>query len=247
MKKIDIQNAISNYLSNNNFTILDTLSKKYKILSYEEYMYKFNLIYNTYKDSIAEYSEEGKKYLDNMNNFIEVALNETDIENLESYINNNLKSKLQFIYSTREAHLKSIYPESFLLQREASKEAFENIYTELGYDALVSYIQLVKTPSNFSSYLNSNDNRQLVAMKFMLFKTDHHSNSPRKLKRDFSAETIYQATNNNIQESLADITKEKDDYIKYMNQEKENYSNWFSESSEKWKVLQKNIQTNYQI
>lgn len=229
MKKIDVQNQITKYLSSNHFTIIDSLTKPYTIQSYDKYIECFNLIKNTYQNNIIEYCEEAKKYINLMNNFITKAIENSDTDSIEQYIVNNIKDSLGFGYN-RNVNLISIYPKSFLLQRECSQEAFTNIYSELGYDMLKEYINLVKSPSNFSSYINDSS-RQIVAMKFLLFKTDHHS--PKGFRRDTSAKTIYQETSNNLTETINTITKEKDDFISYMNNEKESYNNWFKNTSEK--------------
>ena len=230
MKRIDVESAITKYMSNNNFRIVDILSKDYSISSYEQYIECFSLIYNIYKNNIHEFSKEGKKYKDNINLFIQQALENADEESIESYINDNLSRELGFNTYNRTVNLISIYPKSFLMQRECSQEAFINIYEELGYEMLQQYIQLVKSPSNFSSYLNDSK-RQILAMKFLLYKTDHHSST--KLKRDLSAKNIFQMNSEHIQESISEIVKEKDDYINYMNEQKDNYNNWFSETENK--------------
>ena len=230
MKRIDVESAITKYMSNNSFRIVDILSKDYSISSYEQYIEFFSLIYNTYKNNIYEFSEEGKKYKDNINLFIQQALKNANEESIDSYINDNLSRELGFNTYNRTINLISIYPKSFLMQRECSQEAFINIYEELGYEMLQQYIQLVKSPSNFSSYLNDSK-RQILAMKFLLYKTDHHSST--KLKRDLSAKNIFQMNSEHIQESISEIVKEKDDYINYMNEQKDNYNNWFSETENK--------------
>lgn len=229
MKKIDVQNQITKYLSSNHFTIIDSLTKPYTIQSYDQYIECFNLIKNTYQNNIIEYCEEAKKYINLMNNFITKAIENSDTDSIEQYIVNNIKDSLGFGYN-RNVNLISIYPKSFLLQRECSQEAFTNIYSELGYNMLKEYINLVKSPSNFSSYINDSS-RQIIAMKFLLFKTDHHS--PKEFRRDTSAKTIYQETSNNLTESISAITKEKEDFINYMNEQKENYNNWFEDTSDK--------------
>ena len=66
-------------------------------------------------------------------------------------------------------------------------------------------------------------------MKFLLFKTDHHSS--KGFKRDYTAKTIYQETSNNITETINTITKEKDDFINYMNDEKKKYNEWLENTS----------------
>lgn len=227
MKRIDVESAITKYLDSNKFTIVDSLSKQYTISSYEQYIECFMLIKNTYQNSITEFYEEGKKFIDLINNFITNAIESEDMDSIEQYIINNLKGSLGFNYN-RVANLISIYPKSFLIQRECSQEAFTNIYTELGYDMLRKYIDLVKNPSTFSSYLNDSS-RQIIAMKFLLFKTDHHSST--RLKRDYSAKTIYQETSDNLTETISAITKEKDDFINYMNEQKEEYKTWFENTS----------------
>lgn len=230
MKKIDVEKAITKYLNNNKFTIIDSLSKRYIISSYEQYIECFTLIKNTYQNNIIEFSEEGKKFIDLINDFITNTIKDENIESIEQYVNNNLSSTLGFNTYNKEKSIISIHPNSFSVQRECSQEAFFNIYNELGYNMLKDYINLVKSPQNFSSYM-SDSSKQILAMKFLLFKTDHHSSA--RLKRDYSAKTIYQETNNNIHESLTAITKEKEDFINYMSQQKENYNNWFEDTSHK--------------
>ena len=227
MKRIDVQSQITKYLNSNHFTIIDSLSKQYSIQSYEQYVECFSLIKNTYQNSILEYCEEAKKYIGLMDDFITKTIGNAVDDTLEQYIVNNIRESLGFGYS-RNVNLISIYPKSFLIQRECSQEAFTNIYNELGYDMLKQYVELVKSPSSFSSYINDSS-RQIVAMKFLLFKTDHHS--PNRFIRDKSAKTIYQETSNNLTETINTITKEKDDFISYMNDKKENYNNWFEKTS----------------
>ena len=226
MKRIDVQNAITKYLTNNRFTIIDSLSKRYTISSYEEYISCFTLINTTFQNSIIEFSKEAKKFIDAINDFITNAIKDENTETIEQYVENNLSRTLEFNTYNREKNIISIYPKSFLIQRECSQEAFTNIYNELGYKMLQDYIILVKSPSNFSSYMNDSS-KQILAMKFLLFKTDHHSST--RLKRDYSAKTIYQETNKNINESLLAITKEKEDFINYMSE--------LYLSSEKWTTL----------
>lgn len=228
MKRIDVQNAITKYLTNNRFTIIDSLSKRYTISSYEEYISCFTLINTTFQNSIIEFSKEAKKFIDAINDFIINAIKEENTETIEQYVENNLSRTLGFNTYNREKNIISIYPKSFLIQRECSQEAFTNIYNELGYKMLQDYIILVKSPSNFSSYMNDSS-KQILAMKFLLFKTDHHSSA--RLKRDYSAKTIYQETSNNLTESISAITKEKEDFINYMNEQKESYNNWFADTS----------------
>lgn len=227
MKKIDIQNIITKYLSDKPIIIYDALHKQYNVSSYEEYLEFFSLIKNTYQNSIMEYYDESKKYLDLMNDLINKSMQNSDDDSINQYINNNFRSSLNLNYNN-VLNIECISPKSFLIQRECSQEAFTNIYKELGYDMLQNYIELVRAPSNFTSYLNDSK-RQIIAMKFLLFKTDHHS--PSGFKRDTSAKTIFNETSKNISETLDDITKEKDDFITYMNQEKEHYKDWFQKSS----------------
>lgn len=227
MKRIDVESAITQYLESNKFTITDTLSKQYTISSYEQYIECFTLIKSTYQNSITEFYEEGKKFIDLINDFIINVIESENIDSIENYISSNFRGSVGFNYN-RVANLISIYPKSFLIQRECSQEAFTNIYIELGYDMLRKYIDLVKDPSRFSSYLNDTS-RQILAMKFLLFKTDHHSQ--KGFRRDRSARTIYQETSNNLIETISVITKEKDDFIDYMNEQKENYNEWFGNTS----------------
>lgn len=225
MKKIDVQNGITKYLNNNQITIEDALSKSYNISSYEEYIEFFMLIKNTYKNNIKEFYNEGKKYLDKLEEFITEATKSEDSKSLEAYIQNNLKNKLGCNYCVE---IESLHPKSFSMQRESSKEAFVNVYTELGYDKLKQYIKLVKSPSNFISYLN-NDNNQIVAMKYLLFKTDHHS--MKRFKRDCSSKTIYQETENSINECIEYIAKEKENFASYLTKQEKEYNDWFENTS----------------
>ena len=140
-----------------------------------------------------------------MDEFINKVIENSDTDSIEQYVTNNIRDSLGFGYN-RNVNLASIYPKSFLIQRECSQEAFTNIYSELGYDMLKQYIELVKSTSIFSSYINDSS-RQIVAMKFLLFKTDHHSS--KGFRRDVSAKTIYQVTSNNLTETINIITREK--------------------------------------
>lgn len=228
MKKIDIENYISSYLKEHPLTLVDILAKRYTIDSYEEYISTFKLVYNTYKDNIVEYSEEAKEQIEHMDSFIDAVLANTTDENVENYIFSKLLSSLAYSSYDRLRTFKFIHPNSFLVQLECSKEAFINVYDELGYDNLQNYINLVKTPSNFSSYINDTT-KQIVAMKFLLYKTDHHS--PTKFKRNTSSKTIYEMSAAQISETLDSITQNKDDYITYMDEQKKAYNEWFDNTA----------------
>ena len=228
MKRIDVENAITKYLSDNNLYVRDSLSKEYIIRTYDEYINYFSLIVTTFKNNIVEFSEEGKKYIDKINTLISKTLEVASEDNLVQYIKEIMPRELNYNSHNRIIESISIHPNSFSMERECSQEAFVNVYRELGYDRLRDYIQLIKNNSYFSSYLNDNT-KQIVAMKFLLYKTDHHSKN--RLTRDHTAETIYKMNKEHIQESLSEITKEKEDYINYMNEQKEDYNKWFSDTS----------------
>lgn len=228
MKKIDIHKYITDYLSKNPYYINDALGKKYTIDSYEKYITFFQLIRTTYNDNIKEFAEEATKYLDYMNSYIEKVLQEANDDTIVQHITNNLRSTLHFNSYNPNLQAISIHPESYSIQLENSKEAFINIYEELGYDCLKTYIDLTKSPSLYSSYIND-ASRQIVAMKFMLFKTNHHS--PRKLQRDLSAKTIYDMSKEHINETLDIISKTKDDYVSYMDEQKQEYKTWFDNTN----------------
>ena len=67
-------------------------------------------------------------------------------------------------------------------------------------------------------------------MKYILYRTNHHS--PTSYKRNLSAKTLYQEINNNIQNTLDKIVKEKSDYIDYMSNQKNEWDEWLASINE---------------
>lgn len=227
MTKLEITNAITNYLSKYPITLIDLLGKSIRIDSYEKYIQELTLSRNTFKDSIPEFYDSANSFLEKMNNFI-VSCKEQS--NLENYITSYFKSKICGSSSNSSFSPKLISPNNLSNSPETSDYALKQIYQELGYEHLTYYIQLIKNPSQLSSYL-TDSKKQQVAVHYILFITNHHS--PTRLSRNMTAQSLYNLTSSSINDSIKEITIEKNEYINFMNQEKDNYSTWFKNSSEK--------------
>jgi len=78
----------------------------------------------------------------------------------------------------------------------------------------------------------------------MLYATNHHSNN--RLKRNKTAKTLYELTQDSITDTLKEITAEKNDYIKFMNNEKEQYSSWFENTITNTNQMLETKQIEYQ-
>lgn len=239
MTKAEITNSITICLSKTPITLIDLLDSNIKLDSYEKYVQELSLIKKSFKNDIPEFSNEAISFLDKMENFIESC--ESKIPNIQNYIDSNLRNQICG-YGSINIKPRLISPNSLSLTPERSENAIKQIYYELGTDCLDYYIQLLKTPSQLTSYLNDSK-KQIVAMHYILYATGHHSST--KLRRNMSSQTLHNLTESSIRDSINEITSQKNDYINFMNSEKQNYTNWFNESTEKFDEMHSKNQNDY--
>lgn len=239
MTKVEITNSITICLSKTPITLLDLLGKNIALDSYEKYVQEFTLIKNSFKDDIPEFSNEAITFLEKMKNFINSC--ESVNINLQNHIDRNLRNQICG-YNNSTIRPRLISPNSLSLTPERSESALKQIYFELGSENLDYYIQLLKTPSQLSSYLNDSK-KQTVAMHYILFATGHHSNT--KLRRNMSSQTLYNLTERSILDSINEITSQKDDYLNFMNSEKESYTTWFNDSTQTFNEMHRKNQADY--
>lgn len=240
MKKIEIQAIISEHLNRKPIQVNDLLNKSIKLNSYDAFMQEFHYIENTFK-GILEFSKIAQEYINKMNSFID-SCNFDNTTALKNHITANLHNKICG-YSNTHITIGALSSASINKSAESSLSSIQQIYDELGYSHLKNYIELIKTPSNFTSYINSSD-KQLVAMHYLLFKTNHHSS--KKLQRNLSVEKFYKMTQENLSNSLSKITSEKDDFVSFMNNEKLLYKNWYKDATEKAELLHTESKSEYQ-
>lgn len=240
MNKLEIQNAISSCLEKKPITLYDLLNTTIKITSYEIFIKELRFVINTFKN-IPEYSKSAQEYLTKMDSFID-SCNFEDKTELENHINSHLHNKICGSYST-QITLQALCSVSINKSSATAPHAIQQIYDELGYSNLKYYIELINSPSNFTSYLNSND-KQLVAMHYLLFKTNHHSTT--KLSRNLTITKLYQEMQNNLSASLSEITSQKDDFVSFMNEEKQAFETWYKDACAKSEQLRSESSSEYQ-
>ena len=229
MKKIEITNLIDEKLSRNKLEFYDLLNQTHYIDSYEKYIQEFNLIKNTFKNNIQEFADIADDYLSRMENLVNQCKSLND-EEIKDYIERNIFNNIiKTSYNTRTP-LRITFPTSLNNNLERSTSTINQVYKELGYDSLMDYIELLKSPSYFSTYLSSSE-KQTVAMHYMLYKTDHHS--PTKFKRNTNSANLYTQMETNINNSIKEVVEEKDKYIDFMNDEKEKMESWQNEHKQK--------------
>lgn len=240
IKKIEITKLIDEKMNKEPLYFRDLMGNNYTINSYEEFIQKFTLIKNTFKNHIIDFYNEANDLLNKMATFINDCNSET-IEEANHFIINNFNSRFQMNYYNVK-DLKTIFVDNLPNETAFLSQSFFMIYDELGYDNLISYITLLKQPSLLNSYL-SDSTKQLVAMHYILFKTNHHSDS--KFKRNNTSSNLYNYMEKNIDESIKEIVKNKDDYINFMNDQKDDYikfkdnqkseyDNWFNDANNKY-------------
>lgn len=241
MKKLEIQTAISSYLEKKPITLYDLLNTSIKISSYEIFIQELRFVINTFK-KIPEYTKSAQEYLTKIDSFID-SCNFEDKKELENYIATHLHNKICGSYSTKIT-VQALCSASINKSSATTPHAIQQIYDELGYSNLKYYVELINTPSNFTSYINSSD-KQLVAMHYLLFKTNHHSTT--KLNRNMTITKLYQVMQENISDSLSEITSEKEDFVTFMNEEKQTFETWYKNACEKTEQLHSESSSEYQV
>lgn len=240
IKKIEITKIIDEKLKEYPIRYIDLMNMTYSINSYEKYIQEFSLIKDTFKETIKEFFE----IAENQINKIESLINDCDKTNIETakqYIDNNFDNKLGISRYNRDISLKTLFVQSLKNENVYSINTIKQIYEELGYDNLLIYIELLKNPGLLNSYF-SDSAKQNVAMHYILFKTNHHSLS--RFKRNNTSSNLYNTMEKNINESINEIISSKDDYINFMNEEKEKFDNWFTKSDEEYNDFMNNSRKN---
>lgn len=228
MKKLEIQTLISNYLNSTSFYIIDMLNNRIRIESYDSLMELLKTTRNTHKEKIVELENECVKYITKLEQFLEHCQT-IDDDKVEQEIRNEFKS---FVFGDRyssEKRLETVFISSLDNTSEKNEYALNTIYKELGFDKLKIYLELIKIPSNLTSYLNDLS-KQEVAMHYVLFKTNHHSRT--NLVRNTTTKNLYNLMKENINESIQEITNEKQDFVNFMNNEKKSYNEWKESAKE---------------
>lgn len=236
MKANEIQTLINEHLKSNALYVIDLLNNRIRIDSYDSYKELLKSTSNTYKNKITEFENECDKCLEKSNDFVNHC-KEVKPEQVSNTISNDIRYYLLDERYSNEKRINTIFISSLDNTNEKSEMAITSIYKELGYQKLQYYIELLKNPSNLTSYLNDST-KQIVAMHYLLYKTGHHSTTT--LSRNNTTKNLYNMMKSNIDDSIKEITNEKQDYIDFMNKEKENYSNWKENTIKEQEELKNN-------
>ena len=148
MTKLEIQTAISSFLEKKPIFLKDILNATIRLNSYELFTQELTFITNSFED-IPEYKESAQEILSKMDNFIE-SCNFDDTTKLTAYIANYLHQRICG-YSSSQISVLALSSISLNQTPETNISAIKQIYEELGYSNLKSYIELIKNPSNFTS------------------------------------------------------------------------------------------------
>lgn len=230
VKKMEITKIIDEYLKEYPMHFNDLLNYDCKVNSYEKFIQEFSIIKNSFKDKIPEFCEIANNFIEKMEMLIKEC-DKDNIDNAKKYIEGNFDSTFGISRWSRSKELKALFIENLNNDTANSLITIIQVYDELGYDNLMYYIELLKNPSLLNSYL-SDSKKQVVAMHYFLFKTNHHSLS--KFKRNNTSTNLYKEMESNINESLNDIINSKNDYITFMNDEKESYLEFKKEEKNKY-------------
>lgn len=222
MKKLEIQTLISKYLKDSSFYIMDLLNSRIRVESYDLLIELLKTTRNTYKGKIIEFEDECIKYLTKLEQFLE-RCNGIDNAKVEQEIREQFKYLVFGERYSSEKRIDTVFISSLNNTSEKNEYALNTIYKEMGYDKLKIYLELIKSPSNLTSYLNDSS-KQDVAMHYILFKTNHHSRT--SLVRNMTTSNLYNMMKQNIDESIEEITNKKQDFVEYMNDEKESFNEW---------------------
>lgn len=229
IKNIEITKLINEELSNYSIHFTDIMNKRYTIDTYEKYIQEFTLIKNTFKNKIPEFCEIATDYINKMEGLINDC-NRESIDSAKNFIQNNLYSRLK-LSRYNNIDIKLPFIQSLLNETAYSVNTIIQIYQELGYENLIYYIELLNNPNYLNSYL-SDTRKQIVAMHYILYKTNHHSLS--KFKRNNTSANLYSIMESNINNSINEIVSKKDEYVSFMDNEKEEYLTFKKEEQDKF-------------
>lgn len=239
MNHIAAETCLSNVLKNNPIVFIDLCYKKQNIDSYEKIKNLIISSKNLYKGHIDEFYreiEELQRQIDSVINAIisksDVSLFDVDGNIVESVVSDKINNALGTVsYYQRQKDLKFIFADSYTINPETSYNAICQVYAEHGYDFLVEYIDLINNPTNFIAYMND-DKRQLVAMEYMLYKTNHHGVGGKKYRR-YSSKNASIQFQEAVDGALSDITEKKAEYSSFVEEKQKEYLEWKGQAEKK--------------
>ena len=231
MKRLEAEMLISKKLENRNLYFQDAFNKRYKVTNYDEFINLIMQGLEIYKNDIPEYEKMLMVYLDKMNVIVEkiMEFQTDDLRQIENSVDNLMSTSFP-----QTSMLNCILPGSFTVSLESNETAIKQIYAELGYESLRDYIELIKSPSRLNSYLGDSS-KQLIAMHYIFYKTGHHSNA--RIKRNNTQKTLIQETVNHINSVVSTVAEKKEDYVTFVDEQKQEISSWFNASNEEFKKM----------
>ncbi|MBQ4263291.1 MAG: hypothetical protein IJB83_03485 [Bacilli bacterium] len=226
MKKIDIENNISNHILKNNIILKDKLNKtkKFNNLTELKTFFKSNLL--LYKDKIEPYANYINAEITKIESWITSLMELEDEDTLKRNIESNIRNKLGLDYNNSKK-LNFIFIDS--LNENKSYKSFtvlKYIYDKYDIRGIEIYINLLTSNSNLTSTINSSDEiEREVAFSYLGFRIGE--NDYKSLTRKSVSKTEIDKINNAYSTAITAIENEKQEYIEYMSEVKKAERDWF--------------------
>lgn len=231
MKKIEVENYISNYISKNNISFTDKLKKTKKINSVTELRTFFDSNFQLYKGKIEPHANQINAELIKLENWIAELVDFEDVDSLKKNIENNIRSKLGLDYNNNKK-LSLIFIDSLNENIPyKSFSALKFIYDNYDLKGIEVYIKLLTSYSNLTSTMNSSDEiDREVAFSYLGFRIG--ANDYKTLARKTLSKIEIDKLNKAYTTAINTIETDKQEYMNYMSEIKETEKSWLERTKQ---------------
>lgn len=245
MKKIDVENSISNYISKKNISITDKLNNTKRFNNLVDYRVYLNSNLKLYQEKITPYAEEVNKEITKLNTWIDSLKQLTDIDELERNIESNFRNKFELDYSNSKK-INIIFIDS--LNEGIPYKSFvalKFIYDKYDMKGIDVYIKLINSNSNLTSFLNGSDKfEQEVAFSYLDFRISE--NDYKFLSRKALSKNEIDNLNKAYLSAINLIESEKQEYVDYMTDMKKREKDWFEKTKSDYDIFSNDAKNRFE-
>lgn len=245
MKKIDVENYISNYISKKNISVTDKLNNTKRFNNLVDYKSYLNSNLKLYQEKINPYAEEVNKEITKLNTWIDSLKQLTNIEELERNIESNFRNKFELDYNNSKK-INIIFIDS-LNEGTPYKSfvALKFIYDKYDMKGIDVYIKLINSNSNLTSFLNGSDKfEQEVAFSYLGFRISE--NDYKLLSRKALSKNEIDNLNKAYLSAINLIESEKQEYVDYMTDIKTAEKDWFEKTKSDYDIFSNDAKNRFE-
>lgn len=227
MNTAQAQSYITEILKESPITFVDLMGRDERVDSFEK-IHFFATQGEKYYQWLPEFSQEYRNIGASLSRCIEAIIKDGyDISSQKYLVRNSVTNFIRL--GSRDIDV--IFPGSLENTGAINVLSIRSIYDNFGIDGLKKYIEIHRNRSSITNALNDEKYRGVA---FVYILNSAGVKIPSTAKRDYSANSLNNLARKTIDESIAAITKEKEDYLNYVENTKNETSEYLRKLSEEY-------------